>query len=723
MKQIPAVASLLAFALVFLPSAAVPAVAAQPVSAFKATSPPVIDGSLSDTLWSEAPSMTGFKTWRPDFGQLVPDADQTVVWFAYDAENLYFAFRALDGDPAKIKASVARRDTIMSDDWVCINLDSFGDKQSLYAFYINPRGIQADSRYAAGTEDQGFDIVWYSAGTIDDKGYTVEVRIPFKSIRYGGGDPVRMAVVFERSVSRRSEGSTLPALDPRSGASAAAFLLQAAQVTLAGIRHYTLFEVLPDTTYNRRSERAGSGLARTANAADLGLSAKYGLTSQLTLDGTLNPDFSQVEADAGQVDVNLRHALFYPEKRPFFQEGQDFFNLGASNAALQSALNTRSIVNPIGGVKLSGKVTPSDSIGMIYSADELPGGPGPDLAHFTVLRYKRALREDAYLGGFYTSRESGPESNRVFGTDGLLRIDRASTLAFHAFGSTTSGGENAYSNGRAASVQYSRTTRELFVEAQVIDVSTGFDTLAGYLTRNGVTSLRGAFGPSFYPGSSLVRRIQPTVSTTRTRDAYSGSWEGSNEFRLRLVFPRSGSATFQYSHASEIFLGREFSTSGFLASASVQWTSQIRLQATATRGNAIFYSATPFQGRSARASLSLVYQPSERWNETFSLTYTNFDRDEDGRRLYDYGIARSRTSYQANRYLLFRAIVEYNTYRRRLLTDLLASFTYIPGTVLHAGYGSIHERLEDYPGEPARGRSFREMQRGFFLKASYLWRL
>ncbi|RPJ83029.1 MAG: hypothetical protein EHM13_08175, partial [Acidobacteria bacterium] len=188
-------AARLAAALALLPAAAGNAGAAEPIRAFKAAAPPIIDGSLSDPLWREAPSVTGFTTWRPDFGQVVPDPDQTIVWFAYDAENLYFAFRAPDSDPARIQASVARRDTIISDDWVCINLDSFGDKQSLYAFYVNPRGIQYDSRYAAGTEDPGFDVVWYSAGTIDTEGYSVEVRIPFKSIRYDGGDPVRMAVV------------------------------------------------------------------------------------------------------------------------------------------------------------------------------------------------------------------------------------------------------------------------------------------------------------------------------------------------------------------------------------------------------------------------------------------------------------------------------------------------------------------------------------------------
>jgi hypothetical protein len=189
-----------------------------------------------------------------------------------------------------------------------------------------------------------------------------------------------------------------------------------------------------------------------------------------------------------------------------------------------------------------------------------------------------------------------------------------------------------------------------------------------------------------------------------------------------VVLPRSGRLAVQYHYSSEIFQDEKFRTSGVAASGSVQWTNQLRVQANVSRGGAVYYAASPFQGRSTRAGLSIVLQPSERWNETLSLTYTNFDRDSDGRRLYDYGIARSRTTYQVNRYLLFRGVLEYNSYRRRLLTDLLGSFTYIPGTVVHVGYGSLYERL---PGvEPGIGAlQFRETQRGFFFKASYLWRL
>ena len=329
-----------------------PAGASDVLRPLRTATPPVIDGDLSDPVWQAAPTVTGFTTWMPDYGKLM--VDQTVVYYAHDAENLYFAFRAFDSDPGRIKASIAARDGIGADDWICINLDSFGDQQSLYGLYVNPLGIQGDSRFAAGREDFGFDAVWYSAGRIDDEGYTIEVRIPFKSLRYGNANPVRMALIFERRVSRRSEQGTYPPLDPKVGPN---FLTQNVPIEFADIRHYRLVEILPDAVYDYQMERVSESLERVSSGPEFGLTAKYGVTAQLVFDGAVNPDFSQVEADAGQIDVNRRYALFFPEKRPFFLEGRDSFNFaGADYSPMQSVVHTRTIVNPIAGAKLTGKL-------------------------------------------------------------------------------------------------------------------------------------------------------------------------------------------------------------------------------------------------------------------------------------------------------------------------------------------------------------------------------
>jgi hypothetical protein len=304
--------------LLFLPFASAP----ETLKPLRIEIPLQIDGRLNEAVWHEAPYVTGFKTFNPDYGKDM--AQQTKVFMAYDRENLYFAFRCCDSEPEKIKASISNRDNIRPDDWVCINLDSFNDHQALYAFYINPMGIQGDTRFAAGREDPSIDLGWFSAGRIDENGYTIEVRIPLKSIRFAKKKPVEMGVIFERRISRLAVHGSYPSLNPQE---ANAFLTQ---------------------------------LVSEKTSKDFSLTAKYGITSDLIFNGTYNPDFSQVETDAGQVDVNLRYDLFYPEKRPFFLEGSEIFRIAATATTeqdpLRSVIHTRTIVAPIVGLKLTGKI-------------------------------------------------------------------------------------------------------------------------------------------------------------------------------------------------------------------------------------------------------------------------------------------------------------------------------------------------------------------------------
>jgi len=693
---------------------------AEPFRPARVAAPPVIDGALDEEAWRTATQATQFKTWRPDFGK--EPSGRTVVYAMYDAENMYFAFRAFDAEPSKIKASMASRDSIRPDDWICINLDSFNDQQALYAFYVNPLGIQSDSRFAANREDFGFDAVWYSAGRLDGEGFTVEVRIPFKSIRYDSRNPVMMGVIFERNISRRSEGSMYPAMDPRAGYN---FTIQMMPMAFADIKHYTLLEVLPDATYSRQDQSREGRLARTSSAGDLGATVKYGVTPQLTLDGAYNPDFSQVEADAGQIDINLRHPLFFPEKRPFFLEGNEVFNIGgpAQAGVLQAVLHTRTIVNPLAGAKLTGKLAKPDTLATLYSIDEMPGeDPRPD-AQVSVLRYKRALNQDSYLGGFYVGREQGVAFNRVGGADGTIRLSPSTAIGFHAFGSSTADVAGERQDGRALGVSLATDNRRITTSLAALDVSTGFQAQSGYLTRNGVFQGLGSLLYKFYPASRTVQQVQIGAASQQTRDAFAGIWETYNEGSAGILLPRATNLRASCYGATEVFADEEFDTSGCSLTFSSQFRKEARLQGTLTHGQAIYYSLDPFGGRSTRASVTLVYQPSEQWSETLSLTYENFDPASGAPRLYDYTIARSRTTFQLNRYFFARGIVEYNSFRRQLLTDFLASFTYIPGTVLHAGYGSLYEKTAWNGADYVRDGTFQETRRGLFFKASYLWRL
>jgi hypothetical protein len=330
------------------------------------------------------------------------------------------------------------------------------------------------------------------------------------------------------------------------------------------------------------------------------------------------------------------------------------------------------------------------------------------------------------VGGFYTGRESAAAYNRVAGADGSFRLNRSSAIGFYALGSATGGAGRASSSsgsGRALGVQYNYLTRNLDAGAVATDISKAFATETGYLTRNGVTSVGGWFAPMFYPARSPVQRVQVIGATIQTRDAFSGLWETVNSGAVQLLLRGAAEVQVRCAPSTEIFEGLRFNTTGCSVAASRQISKQLRIGGTASRGSAIYYSAQPFGGRSTRATADVTYQPSLQWSEALSITYTNFDRAADGARLYDYGILRSRTTFQPNRLLLLRGILEYNSFRRQLLTDFLASFTYIPGTVVHVGYGSLYEKTR-WDGERyVPGPSLAESRRGLFFKASYLWRL
>jgi hypothetical protein len=714
-------------------AAAVPAAAEE--GAFfrplRTAQPPAVDGRLDDPVWREAPSVVLAKTWAPDFGR--DASEKTIALMAYDAENLYFAFKCYDREPDKIKASVASRDTIRPEDWICINLDSFNDRQSLYAFYVNPLGIQTDSRYASGVEDFSVDFVWSSAGRLDPDGYTIELAVPFKSIRYAGKKRVEMSIFFERRISRRSEHSSYPALDPARGYF---FLTQMMPLELEDIRKYTLLELLPAYTYRDESERIDGVLVGRDRGHGAHLTGKYGITSQLILDGTWNPDFSQVEADAGQVDVNLRYDLFFPEKRPFFLEGSEMFQLAGISESdpLEAVVHTRTIIDPLVGFKLSGKVGKRDTVASIIALDESPlGDPGWALgddktAGVAVLRYKRAVGSDGYLGAFYTGREYGGGTNQVSGLDGQIRLTKSSQIGFHGFGSwtrpeTADGLAAETATGAALGVNYLYDTRNLGLSFSFYDISNDFRTDTGYLTRTGVAGLVATVSPRFYPKSRFFRKVVPSLRASGAKDLPSGLLETYDSLGVTILLPGNTTVALIGNTSTEVFLDQRFDTSGGLVQVLSQVTKALYLRGLYFRGNSIRYVAEPYQGYGNRFMGGVTYKPSEKFDLTGSLTFSDFARRSTGEKEYDYAIWRGRLTYQMNRYLFFRGIVEYNSFRREMLADLLASFTYIPGTVIQLGYGSLYDKTEWIDGEYRDAPRFLEMKRGLFFKASYLWRL
>lgn len=693
-----------------------------PVKPIRIDTAPKIDGNLNDLIWQSAPYVTGFRTFIPDFGKVMPES--TVVHMAYDNDNLYFAFRCFDPDPKTIKAEITSRDNIRSNDWICINLDSFNDQQSLYGLYVNPLGIQMDSRYAAGNEDYGVDLIWYSAGKIYKDGYSIEVQIPLKSIRYVNKNPVDMGVIFERRVSRRSEQGTYPPLDPKKGFQ---FTTQTMTLLYDEVNYHRLFEILPAVTYGLKHRDEQGVLKQYEQKGEVSFTTKFGITSDLILDATYNPDFSQVEADAGQVDVNLRYGLFFAEKRPFFLEGRENFNLAASGGSLQTLVHTRTIVNPILGIKLSGKITPRNTISSIYAVDELLDASSSlsgEKAVFPIFRYKYSLSDDSYVGALYAGREIEGNYNRVGGTDGYLRIGTAGVVEYHALYSHTKKAEQSPPlEGHSVSAQYKYGTRDLDFNLSANKISADFSADAGYLTRSGIYSLGGSVKPKFYPSSSFFRRTDVEGSSFHTHDEFSKLWEMFNEISVNQILTGGLSFRIRYSYATEVYLGKLFDTGGFMISGGGLFTKQLNLNLSYRKTNAIYFSASPFQGKASRATANLTYQPWTQLEANVSFTYVGFFRESDGARIYEYPITRLRLTYQFNKYLFFRGIGEYNKFRRTLLSDFLASFTYVPGTVFHVGYGSLYQQTKWEQGRYVNADEFLETKRGFFAKMSYLWRL
>jgi hypothetical protein len=227
----------------------------------------------------------------------------------------------------------------------------------------------------------------------------------------------------------------------------------------------------------------------------------------------------------------------------------------------------------------------------------------------------------------------------------------------------------------------------------------------------------------FYPKSKIIQRIDPMIHSTQTRDKFSDLYETFNSIDLRLLFLRNSTILAGYRYATEVFLDEKFNTSIVRMIASSQFTKQFSFSVSYYYGKKIRYVANPYQGSGSDASATMNYLPSEKLHLDLSLIYSDFYRDSDSGKEFDYTIIRSRNTYQVNKYLFFRGIVEYNSFYKQLMTDFLASFTYIPGTVIHVGYGSLYERIKWEGGEYISADRFLETRRGFFFKASFLWRL
>ncbi|HEX2866276.1 MAG TPA: DUF5916 domain-containing protein [Ignavibacteriales bacterium] len=692
---------------------------------------PAIDGVVNENLWTKSYHFTDLRSVKPDFGR--PATEKTDVFITYDQENIYVAFICRDNEPGKIKAALSKRDTPMDDDWAAFCIDTYNDELNAYAFLVNPMGVQADGKLnSSAAADLSMDMVWQSAARLTGSGYTVEMKIPFSILRFPSSDIITMGFKAVRNIPRKSEEDDYPAFSPDNGPALAQF----EKIQFTGIKPKQVMDFLPEATFNFKNVNRTGRLSAAPSNNNLGLSAKYSLTSTFILDAAYNPDFSQVETDAGQIDVNLRYALNYPEKRAFFQEGLDYlgFSGSTSSTPLGAVVNTRNVVDPLLGLKLTGKLGGSNILSVLYSVDKFPGELASEEgikelsgknANIGVIRYARNLNKDAYLGGFYTGYIFAGNINHVLGSDGRLRLSDMASLDYNYFRSLTKlDKENSFIPGNSFTLKMNVSTKEWETYFGLSSMSENFRTAMGYVTRTGFTTLPVQIIRSFYLNKNIVKSINPYYWSRNSFDHTSRMFEQNNMIGLNLKMTRQSELDISYGLSNEVFSGQKFNTSALNLMAKSQLVNEFSFQTSCSLGNAIYYDPqAPFQGKGSNFSLGMVFQPSEKLSNGLDLVYSDFYRKSDNTKIYDYLILRDKTTFQFNRYLFLRAIFEYNDYRKKLNSDILLSFTYIPGTVVYLGFGSVHERQSWDGGRFVPSEKFITMQNNLFFKASYLLQL
>ncbi len=425
---------------------------AQPVRLVRFETPPAIDGNMGDGAWRQA---AVFKNFLQNFpGDNSAPSQPTEVFMGYDAKNLYILFHAFD-EPGKVRATVAKRDDVLNaEDSVRVLLDTFNDQRKAYVLCFNPFGVQQDGIRTEGVNvDFSVDIVMESKGALTEDGYVVEVAIPFKSLRYEAGKGKQWGIQIFRVIQRFNgeQDSWMPISRDVNG-----LLNQAGHITgLEGISTERTLELIPSLTVSetgKRLRRFGAlpddpaDVGRMVNqpvAFDPGLTAKFTVTPTSTLNLAINPDFAQVEADATVVTTNQRFPIFFQEKRPFFLEGIDIFQLPLN------VVHTRTIINPDVAVKYAGK-TGRNTFGLMLASDSGPGDFIGDerLEPFNrplidknalvgVLRLKRDIGRENSIGLVATTYNFLERHNHIAGLDGRFKLDPQTTFTFHLVGTTS----------------------------------------------------------------------------------------------------------------------------------------------------------------------------------------------------------------------------------------------------------------------------------------------
>jgi hypothetical protein len=510
------------------PSQEAPAIG-PPLAVPRAAGRITIDGKLDDPAWQQAAVLDTFYETYP--GDNTEPKAKTVVYLTYDDSNFYVGIHAFDPDPAKIRAPFVERDNVIgTDDNVAVFLDTRNDRRSAVELRVNPRGNQADAIYNDGTGNEDFspDFFYDTAAQLTGDGWTAEMRIPLSSLRYPKRAENRWGILIWRNYPRDQRYAIYSSPQPRGSN---CLICVSREITgLTGLPGGGHFVGAPYVTGQRLGEPTaglGSPLRDQDAKADGGLDVKWTPSASNALDATINPDFSQVESDVGQLAVNNQFAIFFPEKRPFFLEGLDLFDTPIQ------AVYTRTITDPRWGLRDTGKLG-GTAYTLLLAEDHgggsviIPGSTGNDLApqDFSSNVLVSSLRRDfgaSYLGLLVTARENdGGGYNRVAGPNFLWRRSETDQMTGQLLVSDTEtpNRPDLYPtwDGRrltdhAGNLEWLHTGRDWTWRATVQDFGDDFRADEGFVPQVGFRLGRYAIYRNYYPSQGLFRRVQPYVIT------------------------------------------------------------------------------------------------------------------------------------------------------------------------------------------------------------------
>jgi len=700
-----------------------------------AQTPPKIDGVLDDEVWQKGPTVDDvFMTYNPLYGEALPQ--KTAVYLAYDPDNLYFAFYCYDTEPDKIKTSITKHDNNWSDDWVGFAIDTCGGRQFAYEFFINPDGMQSDAYRSSstGSDDSSPDYIFDSAGKITKDGYIVEVRLPLKNFRFASGKDSEMNIIFSRQISRLGTSGSWPEIKPGVGV-----MDSMGKIVYGELNNQLLLEVLPSVTYGSIWDRQTPGKWSAADdKSDLGITMKYGISSTMTADFTYNPDFSQVESDSFQVLVNQRYPIFYSEKRPFFMEAGNLFNVagaGSGDNNMYTVFHTRYIVNPEWGLRVSGE-SGNLAFGILGAGDEWQGrdygegeDPNPNLGDNELYlggRVKYSFDKSSYFGALFTSTDFAGGYNRVAGGDIRWHSGGFSVSAnfLQSFSKEWETLDETKGSAWSANMWYESKPLDACLIWEHMGRDFRMDT--AFYQRGDIDRYMTYIGPNFYTEDenlSWIKRINPFFWGYYIHDLVTGEDDYYYIISLRMLLTKQASLRLDYSEFSEYWKGKQLSGSNFQFQGQAQWTNWLNNYFNFLIGDRSYYDdENPMVGDRIYFDIDATIQPNDNFTQYFDYTYLRMTSKIDGSELYSVSIFKSKSTYQFDEHLFLRALIQYDSYREIVLTDLLLSYQLNPQTVLHLGYGSLYENKswrDDQWIDPDDLAQYYQTRQSIFLKGSY----